>query len=75
MDPGLIPEDERKKRGIDLLPQSLGVAIERLRSDTVLHDAMGKNLAKSFLAVRQNEWEALKDLSLAEELKLLVERY
>ena len=75
VDPGLIPEDERKKRGIDLLPQSLGVAIERLRSDTVLHDAMGKNLAKSFLAVRQNEWEALKDLSLAEELKLLVERY
>jgi glutamine synthetase len=75
MDPGLISEDERKEKGIDLLPQNLGMAIENLRSDTVLLNAMGKNLARSFLAVRENEWESLKDLSLPDEVKLLVERY
>jgi glutamine synthetase len=32
-------------------------------------------LAKAFLAVRQAEWEALKDLPLEEEVKLLLERY
>jgi glutamine synthetase len=75
VDPGTVPENERKEKGMDLLPQNLGVAIEKLRGDAVLLDAMGESLAKSFLAVRQNEWEALKDLSLAEELKLLIERY
>jgi glutamine synthetase len=75
MDPGLIPEEERNAKGIDLLPQNLGEAIEELRKDEVLLNSMGKDLARSFVAVRQNEWDALKDLSLEEEVKLLVERY
>ena len=75
LDPGLIPEDERREKGIDPLPQNLGMAIEKLRGDPVLLDAMGNDLARSFLGVRQNEWEALKDLSLPEERKLLIERY
>jgi hypothetical protein len=32
-------------------------------------------LAKSFAAVRQNEWEYFIDLSLEDEVKLLAERY
>jgi glutamine synthetase len=74
MDPGLIPEEERKAKGIDLLPQNLGEALDAFQQDDVLLEAMG-TLAKSFAAVRQNEWEFLKDLSLEEEVKLLAERY
>ena len=74
-DPGLMPEDQRKARGIDLLPQNLGESIAALRNDGVLLNAMGPDLAKSYVAVRQNEWDNLKDLSLEEEVALLAERY
>jgi len=75
MDPALIPEQERLARGIDRLPRNLGEAIDALRNDDVLLAAMGQPLAKSYLAVRQNEWDNLKDLSLEEEVALLAERY
>ncbi len=75
VDPGLIPDAERKQRGIDLLPQSLGEAIEALKGDDVLLAALGKPLSRSFIAVRENEWEALKDLDLKEEVAMLAERY
>jgi glutamine synthetase len=75
LDPGLIPEADRNARGIDLLPQNLGEAIDALHKDEVLLEALGEGLAKSFIAVRQNEWEALKDMSLEDEVKLLAERY
>ena len=58
MDPGRMPEGERKDKGIDLLPQDLGEAIEALRKDDVLLNAMEGDLARSFVAVRQKEWEA-----------------
>ena len=75
LDPGLIPEADRKAKGIDPLPRNLGEAIDALRRDEVLLEALGEGLARSFLAVRQNEWETLKDMSLADEVGLLVERY
>jgi len=75
VDPGLIPEDQRRAKGIDLLPQDLGQAIDALRRDGVLLEAMGEQLAGSYLAVRRNEWDNLKDLSLEEEVALLAERY
>ncbi|MBW2432835.1 MAG: glutamine synthetase [Deltaproteobacteria bacterium] len=75
LDPSLIPEADRTARGIDQLPQNLGEALEALRKDDVLLRALGEGLARSYIAVRQNEWEALKDMSLEEEVDLLAERY
>ncbi|UCF93430.1 MAG: glutamine synthetase [Desulfobacterales bacterium] len=75
VDPALIPEAERQARGIDLLPQSLGAALDALRKDEVLLEALGKALARSYVAVRQCEWDALKDLTLEQEVALLAERY
>ncbi|MCP4119365.1 MAG: glutamine synthetase [Desulfobacteraceae bacterium] len=75
VDPGLIPEAERKAKGIDLLPQNLGEAIGALRKDDIILGAMGEELARSYVGVRQNEWENLKDMSLEEEVALLLERY
>ena len=70
-----MPEDQRKARGVDLLPQNLGDAIDALCNDDVLLKAMGPDLATSYVAVHQNEWDNLKDLSLEEEVELLAERY
>src|SRR5262249_16185200 len=75
VDPGLLPEAERQARKIDLLPTSLGEAIEHLAGDQVLRGALGRAFARAFPAARRAEWEALKGLELAEEVKLLLERY
>jgi glutamine synthetase len=75
VDAGLLSESERTTRGIDLLPINLGLSIEQLSGDNVLLDALGTELAQAYLAVRKAEWEAMKDLELEEEVKLLLERY
>ncbi len=75
VDPGLIAENQRLAKGIDLLPQNLGQALDALRKDNLLREAMGEQLAGSYMAVRRNEWENLKDLTLEEEVALLAERY
>jgi len=75
VDPALIAEEQRKAKGIDRLPQNLGEALDALRDDNVILEAMGAKLARSYIAVRQHEWDNLKDLKLKEEVDLLVERY
>lgn len=75
IDPGHMTESERSDCGIERLPTTLEEAIEHLSSDKVLLNALGPELAQAYLAVRQAEWEAMKDLALEEEVKLLLERY
>ena len=74
VDPGHLPESERQARRIDSLPRNLGNAIARLSDNQTLLSALGPQLAQVFLAVRKAEWEALQDLELEEEVKLLLER-
>lgn len=75
IDPGHMSESERSARGIEQLPTTLGEAIEHLSSDKVLLNALRPELAQAYVAVRKAEWEAMKDLALEEEIKLLLERY
>ncbi|MDN8836987.1 hypothetical protein Q0M54_14435, partial [Staphylococcus aureus] len=65
----------RERMGFDPLPASLGQALDALREDTVLLGSLGPARARAYLAVKQMEWEALKELSLEEEVRLLAERY
>jgi glutamine synthetase len=75
VDPGHLPIEERNLRGIDRLPANLGDAIAHLKQNTTLLNALNPQLSQAFLAVRQAEWEAMKDWELAEEVKLLLEKY
>ncbi len=75
IDPGYLSEAERQARNIDRLPETLGDAIIALQEDSVLLSALGESFAQAYLAVRQAEWEAMKDMSLEEEVELLLERY
>jgi glutamine synthetase len=75
VDPGLLSESECQAQSIDRLPQNLGEAIEQLRQDQTLLNALGPELATAFLAVRQAEWDYLKAFTLDEEVQLLLERY
>ncbi|MBE9076752.1 glutamine synthetase [Romeria aff. gracilis LEGE 07310] len=75
VDPGELTELERQQQGIDPLPDQLSRAIEHLQQDSVLQTALGKPLAQTYLAVRQAEWQAMKDQSLAAEVRQLIHRY
>jgi len=75
VDPGLYSEDERRRRGIEPLPRSLGEALQALAADKTLCDSLGSARARAYLAVKRMEWEALRDLSLVDEVAMLAERY
>jgi glutamine synthetase len=75
VDPCTLTESERNERGIYRLPTNLGESIQKLQQDQVLIEALGSDLAKAYLAVRQAEWNAMKDWQLEQEVKLLVDRY
>lgn len=74
-DPANIAIAKREKRGIDALPSCLGDAIANLNNNDMLKNALGSELAKAFIAVRQAEWEAMKDMEIEEEVKILLSRY
>jgi glutamine synthetase len=75
VDPGLLSEAEQKSNHVHALPTSLGEALEALQNNKVLLDALGSERAKAYLAVKKMEWEALKDVTLEDEVKMLAERY
>ncbi|MGB3510028.1 MAG: glutamine synthetase family protein [Microcoleaceae cyanobacterium] len=75
VDPGNLPSTEREAQGIDALPSSLGEAIAHLSNNDVLKNALGSELAQAFIGVRRAEWEAMKDMDIEEEVKILVSRY
>ena len=56
VDPATMPEDERERRGIHRLPATQSEALDALEADPVLMDALGHELAGSYLAVRRSEW-------------------
>lgn len=74
-DPGYLSIEERSAREIDPLPDNLGQAIAHLQQDDILLTALNPQLAKAFLAVRQAEWQAMKDWELTAEVKTLLEKY
>jgi glutamine synthetase len=75
VDPGTLDDDERDRVGAARLPTDLGVALTGLRDDEVLLAALGAARARAYLAVKDAEWEGLRELSLADEVALLAERY
>jgi glutamine synthetase len=49
-----------RTRGLALLPSSLGAALEALREDDVILDALGPYVAERFLDAKQLEWESYR---------------
>jgi len=74
-DPATLSDAERRELGADPLPATLEAAVAALEADAVLMGALGSQFARAYAAVKRFEWEALKDLSLEDEVVLLMERY
>ena len=47
-----------RERGIGVLPQSLGEAVEALEADDVLREALGTTLSREFIDAKRAEWIA-----------------
>ncbi|MCG8346275.1 MAG: glutamine synthetase family protein [Chloroflexales bacterium] len=60
IDPASLSEAERQTLGINRLPTSLDEAIAALEADTLLMEALGPLLARSFIAVRRSEANAYR---------------
>jgi glutamine synthetase len=69
VDPGRLSEDERAARNIRRLPGTLREALDHLEADTVLTEALGPLLTRSFLAVKRLEWESFSKEDAAYEVK------
>ena len=69
VDPGVLSEPERRERGIQRYPTTLGAALDRLESDAVLMSALGPTLGRAYLAVKRSEAEAFGREDVAFETK------
>lgn len=64
LDPGVACTDDLfelslpqlRERGIGVLPQSLGEAVDALEADTVLRGALGETLSAQFIQLKRAEW-------------------
>ncbi|MCY0963946.1 type III glutamate--ammonia ligase [Parathalassolituus penaei] len=64
LDPGLplnenlytMTLDQIREKGIGILPQNLGEAVDALEADKVLVDAIGKEIMGEFINIKRNEW-------------------
>lgn len=75
VDPGQLSEDELRKLNIEMLPSNLKDTIDALSKDEVLLKALQPQLSKALIGVRHSEYEAMKDMSLEEEVALLLQRF
>ncbi|WP_102043362.1 type III glutamate--ammonia ligase [Oceanospirillum maris] len=48
--------EDRAAKGIEILPQTLGEAVDALEADTVLTDAIGEGLMAEFIKLKRDEW-------------------
>jgi glutamine synthetase len=69
VDPGNLSEEERTKRGIKRLPETLNEALDALQVDTVLVEALGPMLATSYVTVKRLESRYFADKSPDEETR------
>jgi len=75
VDPCTLSAQAHQDAGIERLPSPLLETLGHLDNCQMLLDALGEPLAKAYRAVKRVEWEQMKDLSHAEEVQLILERY
>jgi glutamine synthetase len=69
IDPGLLSDEERERRGIRRFPTSLDESLDELERDTVLMEALGSTLSSAYLAVKRSELDYFKDKTPQEVVK------
>lgn len=63
VDPGLLDDAERERRGYARLPSSLDAALDALEADATITGALGSELTRAYVAVRRSEAAAYRETS------------
>jgi glutamine synthetase len=50
--------EQLAEKGIGILPQNLGLALDALEADTIITEALGKNLMHEYITLKRAEWTA-----------------
>ena len=75
VDPANLSEEERERRGIRRLPQSLDAALDALEADSLLREVLGPLLARAYVAVKRLEAAYFADKTPDEEARQHVYKY
>jgi len=51
-----MPAEERRRKGIDRLPSSLGEALNELEGDLLMRNILGDRVFEKYLNVKRDEW-------------------
>jgi glutamine synthetase len=74
-DPGSFADDDRRRRGIVRLPQSLDEALDALQADAVARDFFPPALLDAYLRHKRHEIAQMRDLSPEEQCALYAQAY
>ena len=55
-----MTDEERKERGIEQLPGTLGEAIEAFRENTFMQEVLGKHIYTKYLEAKEEEWRIFR---------------
>lgn len=56
----IMDEEDRKKAGIDSLPSSLKEAIEELKKNEIILNALGEHAVRHFVQAKEIEWDIFR---------------
>ncbi len=71
----MLDETARLRRHVALLPATLGEALEDLKRDSVVREALGEHIADRFLEAKTREWEDYRKQVHAWELERYLELF
>jgi glutamine synthetase len=76
MNPSTLDEQSRAGYGVTRkMPASIGEAIEELRHDGALNEALAPGLVRDYLAMKESELSMLGKMGESERRVFLIERY
>ena len=75
IDPGDYGDEERAARGIARYPASQAEAMDALENDTVLMEALGPDLSRSYLAVKRSEFKSFAAEDINFEIRHHLEKF
>ncbi|HHY73378.1 MAG TPA: type I glutamate--ammonia ligase [Bacillus bacterium] len=71
----VMDKAERLENGIIDLPSNLGMALERLKEDAVIMDALGEHIAEHFIEAKEIEWDMFRTTVTAWEREQYMSHY
>ena len=76
VNPARLDEHARAELGItQMLPRSLGEAMDALRKDAALNEVLAPELVRDYLAMKESERRMLGEMGEEERRRFLIERY